>query len=43
MLDPETFLVKGAVIALATLTVIRLVLREYNNLVSDLRKSRRRR
>jgi hypothetical protein len=43
MLDPEVFLVKGTIIALAALTAIRLVLHEYNNLVSDIRKSRRRR
>jgi hypothetical protein len=43
MLDHEAFLVKGAIIALAALTVIRLVLHEYNNLVSDFRKRRRRR
>src|SRR5260370_5551916 len=43
MLDPEAFLVKGTIITLAMFTALRLVLREYNNLVSDLRKSRRRR
>jgi hypothetical protein len=43
MLDPEVFLVKGTIVALAALTAIRFVLHEYNNLRSDIRKSRRRR
>jgi hypothetical protein len=43
MLDPEVFLVKGTIIVLATFTAIRLILYEYNNLVSDIRKSRKRR
>jgi hypothetical protein len=43
MLDPEVLLVKGTIIVLAAFTAIRLVLYEYNNLVSDIRKSRRRR
>jgi hypothetical protein len=42
-MDPEAVLVKGAIIALAALTVIRLVLHEYDNLVSDFRRKRRRR
>jgi hypothetical protein len=42
MIDPEAFLVNGAIIALAALTVIRLILHEYNNLVNDFRKRRRR-
>jgi hypothetical protein len=43
MLDPEAFVVKGGIVALAALSVIRFILHEFNNLRSDFRKSRRRR
>jgi hypothetical protein len=43
MLDPEAIVVKGGILALAVLSVIRVVLHDFNNLVSDFRKRRRRR
>ena len=43
MLDPEAFIVKGGVLALAALSVIRLVWQDFNNLISDLRRNRRHR
>jgi hypothetical protein len=42
MLDPEAFIVKGGVLALATLSVIRLVWQDFNNLMNDLRRKRKR-
>lgn len=42
MLDPEAFIVKGAVLALAMLSVVRLVLHDFNHLVSDFRRRKRR-
>ena len=42
MFDPETVVVKGGVIVLASLTVIRFVLFEYQNLVTDFRRKKRR-
>jgi hypothetical protein len=38
MLDPEAFVVKGGILALAALAVIRLVLQDFNNLVNDFRR-----
>jgi hypothetical protein len=43
MLDPEAFVVKGGILALAALTVIRFVLYEFNNLRIEYRRGRRRR
>jgi hypothetical protein len=43
MLDPEAFIVKGGILALAALTVIRLVLQDFNNLVNDFRRKRKHR
>jgi hypothetical protein len=43
MLDPEALIVKGGVLALAALSVIRLVWQDFNNLISDLRRNRRHR
>jgi hypothetical protein len=42
MLDPEALIVKGGILALAMLSVVRLVLQDFNNLVSDFRRRRRR-
>ena len=41
--DPETIVVKGGIIVLAFLTVLRFVVYEVRNLKDDLRKGRRRR
>jgi hypothetical protein len=43
MLDPEALIVKGGILALAALSVVRLVLQDFNNLVTDFRRRRRRR
>jgi hypothetical protein len=43
MLDPEAVVVKGGMLALAVISVARLVLHDFNNLVSDFRRKRRRR
>lgn len=43
MLDPEAFIVKGGILALAALSVIRLVWQDFNNLRDDLRRKPRRR
>jgi hypothetical protein len=43
MLDPEAFIVKGGILALAALAVIRLVLHDFNNLVNDFRRKRKHR
>jgi hypothetical protein len=43
MLDPEAFIVKGGILALATLSVIRFILHEFYNLRSDFRRGRKRR
>jgi len=43
MPDPETIVVKGGIIALALLTVIRFVVHEIRNLKDDLSGKRRRR
>jgi len=40
MLDPEAFVVKGGIIALAALSVIRLVMLDFSSLMSDIRKRR---
>jgi hypothetical protein len=42
MLDPEAFIVKGGILALATLTVVRFILYEINNILNDFRRRRRR-
>jgi hypothetical protein len=42
MFDPEAFVVRGGILVLATLTVVRFVLYELNNIVSDFRRRRRR-
>ena len=42
MFDPEALVVKGGILALASLTVVRLVLYELNNIRNDFRKRRRR-
>jgi hypothetical protein len=41
--DPEALIVKGGVLALAALAVIRLVWQEFSNLVSDFRRKRKHR
>ena len=41
MLDPETFIVKGGILALAALSVIRLVWQDFNNLRNDFRRKRK--
>ncbi|HXN74025.1 MAG TPA: hypothetical protein VN861_15880 [Candidatus Acidoferrales bacterium] len=38
MFDPEALIVKGGVLILATLSVVRLVSTEYNRLMNDLRR-----
>jgi hypothetical protein len=43
MLDPEVLIVKGGVLALAALAVIRIVWHDFNKLVNDFRRSRKRR
>jgi hypothetical protein len=43
MLDPEAVIVKGGVLALAALTVIRLVWHDLNNLINDFRRNRKHR
>jgi len=42
MLDLDAFVVKGGILVLATLSVARLVLQDFNNLVTDFRRRRRR-
>jgi hypothetical protein len=41
MLDPEAIIVKGGILALATLSVIRLVWYDFNKLMNDLRRNRK--
>jgi hypothetical protein len=41
MLDPEALIVKGGVLTLAALSVIRLVWQDFNNLMNDFRRKRR--
>jgi hypothetical protein len=43
MPDPEALIVKGGVLVLAALSVIRLVWQEFNNLMNDFRRKRRQR
>jgi hypothetical protein len=43
MLDPEALIVKGGVLALAALSVIRLVWQDLNNLRNDFRRKRKHR
>jgi hypothetical protein len=42
MLDPETIVVKGGIVILASLTVLRLIVLEIRNLGDDLSRRRRR-
>jgi len=41
-LDPEALIVKGGVLALAALSVIRLVWSDFNRMRADFRRKRRR-
>lgn len=41
--DPEAFIVKGGIIVLASLTVLRLIVHEIRNLRDDLLTRKRRR
>ncbi len=43
MTDPEALLVKGGSVILVTLTLLRFILYEYNNLKDDFKRKRRRR
>jgi hypothetical protein len=43
MLDPEALIIKGGVLALAALAVIRIVWHDFNKLVNDFRRSRKHR
>jgi hypothetical protein len=43
MLDPEALIVKGGVLILATLSVVRVVWAEFNSLMNDLRRKGRHR
>lgn len=43
MLDPEALIVKGGVLALAALSVIRIVWQDLNNLRNDFRRKRKHR
>ncbi len=43
MLDPEAFIVRGGILVLASMTVIRLIVFDFNSLVNDFRRKRRRR
>lgn len=43
MLDLELLIVKGGVLALATLSIIRLVWQDFNNLRGDFRRKGKRR
>lgn len=42
-IDPEALIVKGGLWALATISVIRLVWLDFNNLMDDFRRKRRHR
>jgi hypothetical protein len=43
MLDPELLIVKGGLLVLATLSVVRLVWQDFNNLRGDFRRKGKRR
>jgi hypothetical protein len=43
MFDPEALIVKGGVLALAALSVIRLVWHDFNNLRNEFRRKRKNR
>ncbi|MGH9710182.1 MAG: hypothetical protein ACRD37_06520 [Candidatus Acidiferrales bacterium] len=43
MPDPETLIVKGGILALAALSVFRLVWQDFNNLMDDFRRKRKHR
>jgi hypothetical protein len=43
MLDPEAIVVKGGILVLASLTVIRFILYDYNKLMRDFRRNRKHR
>ena len=40
MLDPEAIVVKGGILVLALLTVVRFIVYDYNKLMSDFRRNR---
>lgn len=40
MLDPEALIVKGGIVILAALAMIRIILHEFNNLVKEFRRTR---
>jgi hypothetical protein len=41
MLDPEALIVKGGVLTLAAMSVIRIVWQDFNKLMSDFRRKRK--
>lgn len=41
MLDLEAIVIKGGILVLASLTVIRFILHDYNKLVRDFRRNRK--
>jgi hypothetical protein len=41
MLDPEALIVKGCVLTLAAMSVIRIVWQDFNKLMSDIRRKRK--
>jgi hypothetical protein len=43
MIDPETIVVKGGIVILASLTVLRLIVRELRSLGEEFTQGRRRR
>jgi hypothetical protein len=43
MLDLEAFIVRGGIVVLASMSIIRLIVFDFNNLVNDFRQKRRRR
>ena len=42
MLDLEAIIIKGGILALAALSVFRLVWQDFNNLMNDLRAAKKR-
>jgi hypothetical protein len=43
MLEAEAVIVKGGVLILATLSVVRLIWHDFNNLLTDFRRNKKRR
>lgn len=43
MLDPEAIVVKGGILILASLTVIRFIVYDYHKLMRDFRRNRKNR